>query len=102
VKFAPAGSWVATATISSEIVALNFQGDDTEVITCHLRVPGRVVATTRETLVHLNNGASPFASLSLTGAFTLPAAGTVDVFCSASGDVDATADLTLVRVDSLT
>jgi hypothetical protein len=45
-KFAPAGSWVAMATIRPADSTL-FQGHSVEDYTCVLRVPGRVIATNR-------------------------------------------------------
>jgi hypothetical protein len=105
-KFAPAGSYVAFATLTAKIPSGAFLGSATETsVTCVLRAPGQVIAETRTELFDDDSDNSvgvTSASLALTGAFTLNTPASPDVFCHTAGDTDVTGYLTLIRIDSLT
>ncbi len=104
-KFAPAGSYIAFASVTADIAAVNFMDNiHTEVVECMLRIPGQVVASTSEIIIEFDDRAHASVSLALTGGFTLPANASPDVWCIASAGqtVHVRGDLTLIRVDSIT
>lgn len=96
-KFAPAGSYVANASISTVSQPFAPVG---YLIKCFLRVPGRAVSRAVSTVEDIR-GAE--ANLALTGAFTLASDAYPDVWCLSGADnAQVDAYLTLIRVGSQT
>lgn len=96
--FAPAGSYVATASVT---VYMSTPVPAGYGVNCLLRVPGRTLTQTART-----SERSDVDSLSLTAAFTLDGDAYPDVWCTGFADqpnatVGAVADLTLVRVGTV-
>lgn len=102
-KFVPAGSWVANAALIALGADNIFNNDSTAVVECFLRIPGRAVARGQATVTHVTDGADAYASIAITGAFTLASSASVDVWCATSdpGVVQVKGDLTLMKVGSV-